>query len=149
MIETHPITVIKQNHTGAEVWRYDGKVITRTEDHLVVEAFFDREDMRFHGMWLRRGDRFLETYYFEHWYNIFEIRAHENDQLRGWYCNVASPAEFDGRYVSYRDLALDLLVFPDGRQLVLDEDEFDDLPLTQVQKHKAQRALLELQARFR
>lgn len=149
MIETPPITVIQQNHTGAEVWRYEGKLIARAEDHLVVEAFFDRQDMHFHGMWLRRGDRFLETYYFERWYNFFEIRACENNQLRGWYCNVASPAEFDGQHIRYRDLALDLLVFPDGRQFVLDEDEFADLPLTQAQRHKAQRALFELQARFR
>ena len=29
--------------------------------------------------------------------------------------------------IRYVDLALDLLVFPDGRQLVLDEDEFEAL----------------------
>ncbi len=36
----------------------------------------------------------------------------------------------DGDCLSYVDLALDLLVFPDGRQFVLDEDEFLKLDLS-------------------
>ena len=41
---------------------------------------------------LRRGDRFIETYYTDRWYNIFEIHAREDDRLKGWYCNIAKPA---------------------------------------------------------
>ena len=50
--------------------------------------------------------------------------------LRGWYCNIGKPALLDGDCLSYVDLALDLLVFPDGRQFVLDEDEFLRLDLS-------------------
>ena len=148
MSEPKTLTVIKQDHTGTEVWRYQGSIIAHTDEHMIVEAFFDRDDMLFHGMWLRRGDRFVETYYFTRSYNIFEVHACEDDHIRGWYCNIATPAEFDGKRVIYCDLALDLLVFPDGRQLVLDEEEFSNLPLLPEQRQKARMALVELQSIF-
>ena len=43
------------------------------------------------------------------------------------------------------DLALDLVVYPDGRSRVLDEDEFAALPLSAEERSRARRALEELQ----
>jgi len=51
--------------------------------------------------------------------------------------------------LSYTDLALDLLIYPDGRQLVLDEDEFLLLPLTPQVQVQALLALEALQQVFR
>jgi len=142
------ITIIKQNSEGEETWRYPGTILSRGEDHLVIEAFFDREDMNLHGMYLRQGDRFVETYYFDRWYNIFEIYDWEDDQRKGWYCNISSPAtEIDGK-LTYQDCALDLLVFPDGRQIILDKDEFEALSLTPEKRKRILAALLELQRFF-
>lgn len=142
------ISIIKQNHHGKEVWRYDGEVIARGENHLVIEAFFDRENMDIHGMCLCKGDRFVETYFFDRWYNIFEIHDQANDVLKGWYCNVSTPAvELDG-LIAYRDLELDLLVFPVGKQIVLDEDEFAALSLSPKDRDMALAALTELQVYF-
>ncbi len=142
------VTVIKRNPKGQETWRYRGEVIERGENYLILEAFFDRDDLAFHGMQLCRGDRFVETYYTDRWYNIFEIHDRDDDKLKGWYCNVATPAIIEGDSVSYRDLALDLLVFPDGRQIVLDEDEFAALSLSPKMRAQAQTALRNLQAIF-
>ena len=100
-------------------------------------------------MTLAKGDRFVETYYTDHWYNIFEIYAREDDHLRGWYCNIGYPAELDGNILSYIDLALDLLVFPNGRQIVLDEDEYANLDISPKIRQKARDALAELQAMFK
>ena len=50
--------------------------------------------------------------------------------------------------LSYVDLALDLLVFPDGSQLVLDEDEFAALNLSPSEQAAARQALAELQSSF-
>jgi protein associated with RNAse G/E len=144
-----PITVIKRNIYNVETWRYTGEVLERGEHHIVLEAYFDREDSLFHGMTLAKGDRFIETYYTNRWYNIFEIHARGNDKLRGWYCNIGEPAVFDGSTLSYIDLALDLLVFPDGRQIVLDEDEFASLDLPITTRQTAQNALAELQRSFK
>ena len=143
------ITVIKRNVHGQETWRYVGKLLERLEERLVLEAYFDREDMNLHGLRLGKGDHFLETYYTNRWYNIFEIHAHGNGELSGWYCNIARPAEMEGYQLSYIDLCLDLLVFPDGRQLVLDEDEFAALEISEDVRSQARLALNELQAIFR
>ena len=143
------IIVIKRNPQGKETWRYQGKVLERGKNHIILEAFFDRQDSIFHGMTLAKGDRFVETYYTNRWYNIFEIHARENDHLRGWYCNIGHPVEIEGDTLSYIDLALDLLVFPDGRQLVVDEDEFASLDISPKIRRQARCALTELQAMFR
>lgn len=142
------IDVIKQNPPGEEIWRYRGEIIERAPDYLVLEAFFDRDDMDFHGIRLCKGDRFVETYYFERWYNVFEIHDREDDRLKGWYCNVSTPAVEDDGQVIYKDLALDLLVFPDGRQIVLDEDEFEALDLPPREQKMALTALAELRNYF-
>jgi uncharacterized protein len=138
--------VIKQNIAGLETYRYHGRLIEQAGNRLVLEATFDRPDVEFHGMLLARGDRFVETYYTDCWYNIFAIHARDDDHLRGWYCNIGCPAEFDGERLSYKDLCLDLLVFPDGRQIVLDEDEFAALEISPALRQQALAALSELQA---
>jgi predicted RNA-binding protein associated with RNAse of E/G family len=142
------ITVRKLNEKGQETWRYQGRLVERGADYLILEAFFDREDTQVHGMMLARGDRFIETYFTDRWYNIFEIYDRADDHLRGYYCNIGFPAEIGEDKLSYVDLALDLLVFPDGRQVVVDEDEFERLKLTASQRQQARAALKELQQLF-
>ncbi|MEJ2709080.1 MAG: DUF402 domain-containing protein [Anaerolineales bacterium] len=142
------ITVRKLNEKGQETWRYQGRLVERGADYLILEAFFDREDTQVHGMMLARGDRFVETYFTDRWYNIFEIYDRADDHLRGYYCNIGFPAEIGEDKLSYVDLALDLLVFPDGRQVVVDEDEFERLKLTASQRQQARAALKELQQLF-
>lgn len=142
------ITVIKREPSGKETWRYDGRVLQQSDSTLVLEAFFDREDMDLHGMPLCKGDRFVETYYTNRWYNVFAIHSREDGRLRGWYCNVCRPAVIASGQIAFDDLALDLLVFPDGRQVVLDEEEFEALPLDPETRRTARQALAELQDEF-
>jgi predicted RNA-binding protein associated with RNAse of E/G family len=142
------VTVIKRDYAGKETWRYEGKVLDRKPGCIFLEAFFDRDEVVVHGLTLRKGDRFLETYFEDKWYNIYEIHSREDDHITGWYCNVGYPAKIQGHIVSYRDLALDLIVLPDGKQTVLDENEFEGLPLSEETAAKARAALAELQALF-
>ena len=135
-VNTH-LEVIKQNSLGIEVWRYAGTVVEKTENVLLLEAYFNRSDLPFHGLVLREGDRYLEVYFTDRWYNIFEIHDRTNDDLKCWYCNVTSPAVVNDGIVAYRDLALDLLVYPDGSQLVLDEDEFAALQVPDEERKSA------------
>lgn len=142
------ILVLKLDENGNETWRYLGRVLERKSNLIRLEARFDREDMDFYGLQLRNRDRFLETFYNDRWYNIFEIHDRDDDHLKGWYCNIGFPAELYEDKVSYRDLALDLVVFPDGRQLVLDFDEFYQLKLDETEKTMALIALESLQEHF-
>lgn len=144
-----PITVIKRNVQGQETWRYTGSLLEERDGIIRLEAAFDRDDMLLAGMPLKRGDRFVETYYSDRWYNIFEVHARENDSLRGWYCNVSTPVKYESeREISYVDLALDLLVFPDGRQVILDEEEFASLEIPAEFRRRAKESLAELRRRF-
>jgi len=142
------IVVLKLNLERRETWRYSGQVLRRWRNAVLLEANFNRDDLPFHGILLRRGDRFIEKFYTDRWYNIFEIHDLEDDRIKGWYCNICCPAELADGQVSYVDLALDLLVFPDGNMLVLDEDEFADLQLDPETRRKALAALAELQSQF-
>lgn len=138
------VTVIKLNIGGEETWRYHGRLVRCTQRGAFLEAYFNRDDLPFHGIVMRRGDLFLEVYFSDRWYNLFEIHDHESGQIKGWYANISRPAEFTGREIRYVDLALDLLVYPDGRQLVLDADEFAMLDLDVFARQKAWKALEEL-----
>ena len=142
------IKVQKKNPAGQVTYEYDGILLTRDEHSITVEALFDRADMPFMDTVLRTGDRFVEYYYNDRWYNIFEIHDRDDDRIKGWYCNVCKPASFHEGIVAYVDLALDLWVSPDGRQTVLDEDEFEDLDLDHELKTGALRGLQDLRQHF-
>jgi uncharacterized protein len=140
------IKIVKLNYKQQETWSYTGRVIERGPDFIHLEAFFDRPDTDVHGMLLKTGDRFLETFYSNRWYNIFEIHDRDDKKIKGWYCNIGYPADIKEDRLSYVDLELDLLIFPDGRQLVLDVDEFNALPLSDEEHRQAKEALVELQS---
>jgi len=143
------IKVLKRNLKDEIAWQYEGQVLRREPNVVVLEAFFNRPDMPFMDVTLKANDRFVETFYTDRWYNIFEIYDRDDGKLKGWYCNVCRPAVLTNGAVSYVDLALDLWVSADGKQTVLDEDEFDVLPLNDSEREKALNALTELQRLFK
>lgn len=143
-----PITVLKKNLAGEVAWKYNGHVLRRESNAVILEAFFNRPDMLFMDVVFKENDRFVETFYADHWYNIFEIHDRDDGEIKGWYCNVGRPAVIADETVSYVDLALDLWVAADGKQTVLDKDEFDALPLDTEDCEMALGALSELQALF-
>jgi len=142
------IIVDKLSPQGELKWRYEGEVIARGADSLTLEAFFDRDDLPFMDTTFKRGDRFVETYYTDRGFNIFEIYDRDDGALKGYYCNITKPARFiDGR-VEYVDLFLDLWVSVNGAQTVLDEDEFLVAELNEETRQFARDALKELQTLF-
>jgi predicted RNA-binding protein associated with RNAse of E/G family len=147
MSEMTDITVLKRNLAGEVTWQYKGCLLNRTTNYVVVEAFFDRDDTPVADVIFKRGDRFVETFYTDRWYNVFQIFDREDGQFKGWYCNVGYPAVLEKDAVSYVDLALDLWVAPDGTQTVLDEDEFLELPMDVMTRAQAISALEKLKQR--
>lgn len=75
------------------------------------------------GPWLPTTDS-LTYYWTDRWYIVYR-RLDEAGHLRGWYCNIGTPVEFDGRTIRYMDLDLDIVVRPDGSYRLLDEEEFE------------------------
>jgi protein associated with RNAse G/E len=142
------MNILKKNLAGEVTWQYDGVILSRQENVATIEALFNRDDMPFMDIVLKRSDRFVETFYSDRWYNIFEIYDRDDDQFKGWYCNIGKPAIIEADCISYVDLALDLWVSANGKQTVLDEDELGELKLDDELKQKVYDALHELQTWF-
>lgn len=136
--------IIKKNHKDEITWQYDGVVLNRDVNSITVEAFFNRDDMPFQETILKRNDRFVETFFSDKWFNIFEIYDRDDGKLKGWYCNITKPAEITNDEVVYADLILDLWVSAEGKQTVLDEDELNELDLDDELKKKIYASLDEL-----
>ena len=140
--------ILKKTLADEVTWQYDSEVLRRDENSITVEAFFNRDDMPFQEIVLKRNDRFVETFYTDKWYNIFEIYDRDDGQLKGWYCNITKPVVIEDGQISYVDLALDLWVSADGTRKVLDEDDLERLGLDEEMKQKVFAGLRELEQYF-
>ena len=138
------LTVNKLNLNHELVVAYDGAVLERTPEAIVLEARFNRETMDLGYAVLEHHDRFVEHFYADRWYNIFEIHSVHDDHLKGWYCNIVKPAVFNAESIEQVDLALDLWINPDGSYRVLDREEFEALPIDRATRLRAQLAVSEL-----
>jgi hypothetical protein len=135
------LIVYKLDHAGREVWQYPACVLKRGPNFIRLEAYFNRDDMDLDYAVFKRGDRFIETFYADRWYNVFAVYDRDDGLLKGWYANVCRPALISDDAVRCDDLALDVWVTPAGGVTVLDEDEFDALPLGDEERRQAQEAL--------
>lgn len=142
------VMVQKKNLAGEVTWQYEGSVLKREPNLVVLEAYFNRPDTPFMDVVLKENDRFVETFYADRWYNIFEVYDRDDGRLKGWYCNIGEPAVIEDGVVSYVDLALDLWVSANGEQTVLDEDEFEALDLGDESRAGALNGLNELRLLF-
>jgi len=142
------IKIQKRNPAGEVVYEYEGDELRRDETSIVLEALFTRDDMPFMDVIFKKGDRFVEYYYSDRWYNIFAIYDRDDGHLKGWYCNIGKPAVIEKGVVSYVDLALDLWVSTTGEKTVLDEDEFEASGLDEDTRNSALLGLAELKLRF-
>ncbi len=56
------------------------------------------------------------------WFEIVKV-IDKNNVIKGYYCNINEPFKRIGSGYEIFDLFIDLWVFPDGKYVVLDEDE--------------------------
>jgi hypothetical protein len=140
------VVVHKLDHHGNETWRYEGQILEEDEQRRVLIAIFDRDDVEIYGLRLRRGDTFIETFYTNRWYNVFAIYDVDDGQHKGWYVNLARPAEFESGHIYADDLALDLVIDPAGTINIADEDEFEALDLPQRERRQVWAAVNEIEA---
>ena len=143
---TNTITVYKLDHAGREVWQYPARVLARDAGSIRLEGFYNREDTVVSYTVFKRGDRLIETFYSDRWYNVFAVYDRDDGALKGWYANVCRPAQIKAGDLRCDDLALDVWVSPAGVTTVLDEDEFAALPLSAAERARAEEARRQLLA---
>jgi protein associated with RNAse G/E len=122
-----PATIIvhKRDHMGRETWQYAGQVLERGETWVLLEARFNVPGEHDEGYVIFRfQDRFVEHFFSDRWYNIWEVHGVADDRLKGWYCNIGRPSKIELSDIFFDDLALDVWVDPTGKILVVDEEEF-------------------------
>ncbi len=146
-----PVTVDKLNLAGEVTVQWTGQVLRRSEHELVLDARFTHRARDLGYVRLGPGDRFVEHYYSDRWYNVFAIYNAADGVFKGWYCNITRPAEITaepggGVRVRAVDLALDYFRQPGGQEFILDEDEFAALALGPAEVAAARAALAELRA---
>jgi len=117
------IVVRKLNYDGKETWRWTGRLVDQRDGVMVVDALFNAPARDLGYMKLDSTDLFHEFYFAGRWFNVFQVFGADG-ALKGWYCNVCKPAEFQDHQIDFVDMVLDVFVYPDGKLLVLDEDEF-------------------------
>lgn len=143
------VIVQKLNTRGEVSVTYEAELVETLPGGVRLDAYWTRSTLPLGYTTFETGDRFIEWYYTDRWYNVFEIHGADGT-LKGWYCNVAEPATIKENVIACRDLLLDLWVSPDGSMLVLDEDEFAAaMELDAEVRAAALRALDELQRMVR
>lgn len=118
--------VHKCDHRGERRVSYDGDVLSHDGERITLRAIWTLPTRTLPYVTLEQGDVFIETFYTDRWYNLFEIR-HRHGDLKGWYADVARPARITNDDIEWDDLALDIWMNPEGAMLILDEDEFETL----------------------
>jgi uncharacterized protein len=128
LAEGSPIHVRKLRPDGSQAFAWDGVVLRCDAAGIVLRAYFNVDLVDLGCTTFRRGDEFVEFYYFDRPYNVFQVSA-PGGTLKGWYANVGLPAELESERgeLRYVDLALDVWTHPNGEFVVLDQDEFDVL----------------------
>jgi predicted RNA-binding protein associated with RNAse of E/G family len=138
------ITVTKLNPLGERKIQYQGEVIQRLSHGVVIQAYWKQPTKDLGYTLFEPGDQFIEYYYTDRWFNIFDISS-AGGTRKGWYCNIAEPANIHDEQIEQVDLLLDVWVNPKGAPLVLDEDEFEaDITLNDEQRKGARQALQDL-----
>ncbi len=138
------LIVYKLDEYGDQIWQYPAVELGRDRHSVRLQAYFNHDDVDMIVTTFVRGDRFIEYFYSDRWYNIFAVHEGRSEDLKGWYCNICRPARLGEHEIYCEDLALDLWVTPDGGTQVLDEDEFADLAITAEERANCAAALDEL-----
>src|SRR5947209_10652642 len=138
------ITVVKLSPRGETKIQYQGEVVEHLSHGVIIQAYWSHPTKNLGYVSFEPGDRFIEYYYTDRWFNIFDISTPEGTR-KGWYCNIAEPASIYTDHIEQVDLLLDVWVNPEGNLLLLDEDEFDaDTTLSDEQRNGAQQGLHDL-----
>lgn len=141
------IKIEKLNPDGSLSFGWNAQLLQAESNFRQVSAKFSGKPGQLGRVNLNLGDHFIETYYSDRWYNIFEIQSPSDTHPKVWYFNISKPASFDSHSIRWIDLALDVLIFPEGDLALLDLDEFGALDLdfeTQKQCWQALEEILSL-----
>ncbi|MFM9106096.1 MAG: DUF402 domain-containing protein [Chloroflexota bacterium] len=131
-----PVRIVKVSPEGVEVTEYPATVVASrgAGPWICVEARWTFRRIDVDGLVFEPGDTLLEWFSREHWYNVFAVYSPEG-RYRGAYANVTYPVRHDAAStpptLAWHDLYLDVILLPDGREILRDEDELAESGLAE------------------
>jgi uncharacterized protein len=118
------IIVRSLKYDGA-ITRFWPAVIESVDDNTIVLRGVFEQAVQHDGLGdIVAGTVSHEYFWSDHWYNVFRL-VRPDGQLHCHYCNIALPARWSERELSFVDLDIDIVVGVDNSVKVLDEDEFE------------------------
>ena len=117
------ITEVKTTLAG-ERKLFDCELLTLTAGEAVVIYHMPR-DMMLEDVQLPRGGRSLGYFWEARAYNVYHW-VDDNLQTLALYFNICDNTHISPTQIEWRDLSVDILITPDLRCRVLDEDELPD-----------------------
>jgi len=145
MATTGEVRIVKLDASGHPVMSYAGQIVYADGEVVVARCLWtESKPFQVGPFCLEAGDVFIECYFRERWFNIFAI-YNAQGILKGWYSNITTAPEIHSGMIHWRDLALDVLRLPNGREWILDEDEFEALDLSPHERGRARKALATIQ----
>jgi protein associated with RNAse G/E len=123
-----PVEIRATRYDGQPHWRHAAFLVLERNGLVVTQTFAGTEVQTVRGPWTSPYDT-RGHYWRDRWYNVIRLDRPRGGGLHGFYCNVATPAEFDGENLHYCDLQIDVRAYwEDGclRYEVVDEDEFEE-----------------------
>ena len=128
--ETQRAMRVIKFHVGKDMsYDWQGQLLEETPTMRKLKAYFSGKPGTIAGVPIEVGDKWIETYYSDRWYNFFKMYAGDSNTLKLLYFNICRPAVFSDTQIDWEDLALDLVILPDGSRFILDQDEFAALDL--------------------
>lgn len=118
-----PVYVCSTKFDGSPHWQFDSWLLLEQGPLVVTLNFAGQELQTWRGPW-KNPFHTRNHFWVDRWYNVMRLERSRGGGLDGWYCNVATPVQYDGQSVRYVDLDLDVRVAADGTARVVDEDEF-------------------------
>lgn len=122
-MQNEQVTVISRKYDLSIRRTWKCRLVEQNGSHLTFVGEFDEPVEHSDLGPIEKGTISYEYYWLDRWYNIFLFHTPVG-KLRNYYCNVNFPPKFEGGVLDYVDLDIDLIVWPDGRVVTLDEDEF-------------------------
>ena len=127
---------------------FECKLIHRAEDYIVLRYdIVGTKRWQVGDITLMGGTITYAHYWLDLPYNVYHWIL-PNDSTAGYYFNISDRTQISSDLVTWRDLVVDILVTPDGRCQILDEDELPtDLDDTLAQEIELAKSLVVRDAR--
>jgi len=127
-----PIQVRVTNYDGSPHRAHPAYLVLEKDGLIVTQTFAGLEIETPRGNWVDPWD--TRGYFWpDRYFTVVRLDNPHGKGLYGFYCDIATPPEFDGANLHYVDLQIDVRVYaePGGalRYEVKDEDEFEDAVL--------------------